>query len=137
MKKFLFLLLLPVRAFGSLKKGKTCFPFEKQVESCDGLHWKKEGNSWKSGAVSLFIKKMNANDNLSHLMKLIKVKLNFENKKISDHVTFNPNVKLIRVNSLSNEWYLALIKKGNDIFQVQCHGSGQKGLQQSCENLFE
>ena len=106
-------------------------------KKCEGASWKKNGATWENGNAYLDVRRIDSKENLNQLMKLIKVKLSFENKKVVDQMTFSPNIKLIKVNSMSNNWFLALVKKGEETFQVQCHGRNGQGFQQSCETLFE
>ena len=137
MKILCIILLFTTLSEASIKKVWSCFPFEKNIKKCEGASWKRDGATWVNGDAYLDVRRIESGESLNQLMKLIKVKLTFENKNVVDQVTFNPNIKLIRVNSMSNNWFLALIKKGDETFQVQCHGRNGQGFQQSCETLFE
>ena len=132
MKLLCAILFLSITSHASVNREKVCFPFEKNSQKCQGSSWKKTGTNWVNGNAYLDVRKIESKEGLHQLMKLIKVKLSFENKNVVDQMTFNKNIKLIRVNSMSSNWFLALVKKGDETFQVQCHG-----FQQSCETLFE
>ena len=81
MKTFCLLLLFSTVSQASIKKVNSCFPFEKNTQKCQGVSWKKNGETWVNGNTYLDVRKIESKESLNQLMKLIKVKLTFENKK--------------------------------------------------------